>query len=161
MNGATSYSGMPNQVGLVLYPAATVTVASTTFGAIFGGPPPALSLGEYQEAMFLLEVTAAAAAGGDTLDVFVQTTFDPAPQASSVWIDIVHFAQIIGTATPPKRYIDKVIANQAQAEFENGSALAASGVRHIFGDAYRVKVTVVDGGAHGQSFTFSVTSNWK
>jgi hypothetical protein len=46
-----------------------------------------------------------------------------------------------------------------QAMYETGTALTAGSVRNIFGDEWRVSYTIVDGGAHGQSFTFAVWAN--
>jgi hypothetical protein len=165
MQGASQYCGLPNLVGQSLFDntsGAAVTAAGTAFGTIYGAMPnPSPSLGEFQIAMFELYVSAAAAVAGDTLDVYVQTSFDLQPTAASRWVDVVHFAQILGNVTPPKDYYDKIVANQPQAEFEAGSALAASAVRNLFGDAWRVKYVIVDGGAHGQSFNFAVKTSWK
>jgi hypothetical protein len=97
-----------------------------------------------------LDVTAAAAAVGDTLDVFVQTMLDGVN-----WVDIVHFTQVLGNGGA-KRYFAVLAPNAGQAMFENASALAVSTIRNILGDQYRVRYTIVDGGAHGQSFTFAV-----
>ncbi|HEV3021483.1 MAG TPA: hypothetical protein VGX76_03425 [Pirellulales bacterium] len=156
-NGASQYCGLPNlTAGPVLLPSATFAVAGTTFGTIVSGNNVSPSLGEFQSAAFLLDVTAAATLVGDTLDVSIQTTFDAVPTDGGLWFDIVHFAQVLGNGGA-KRWVDKIATNLAQVEFERGTALAASSVRHIFGDAYRVKIAVVGTG----SFTFSVSSNWK
>jgi hypothetical protein len=100
--------------------------------------------------MLELDVTAAAAAAGDTLDVFVQTMCDGVN-----FVDVAHFHQVLGNGGA-KRYFDKIFTAGAQAEFENGTALAPGNVRNICGDQYRVRYTIADGGTHTQSFTFSV-----
>jgi hypothetical protein len=102
--------------------------------------------------VFELDVTAAAAAIGDTLDVKVQTSLDGVN-----WIDVCHFTQVLGNGGV-KHHIATNNVSIAQATFENGTALAAGQVRNIFGDLWRVTYTIVDGGAHGQSFTFNVNA---
>jgi hypothetical protein len=44
-------------------------------------------------AIFVLNVTAAAAAGGDTLDVWVQHSWDE----GTTWDDFIHFTQVLGS----------------------------------------------------------------
>jgi hypothetical protein len=97
-----------------------------------------------------LNVTAAAAAAGDTLDVFVQTLIDQVN-----WLDICHFTLVLGNGGA-KRYVAKIAHAVTQAMWDNATPLAAGQVRNVTGDAYRVRYTIVDGGAHGQSFTFAV-----
>jgi hypothetical protein len=147
MNGATQYTGSPNVVNQILLASGTVTASGT--GAAVA------SLGEWSSIIWQLDVTAAAAAVGDTLDVYIQTTID-----GTNWLDFVHFTQVLGNGGA-KRYITKTIASNTQTEYSTATALGAAAVRHLFGDQYRVNYTVVDGGAHGQSFTFSVTANLK
>ena len=107
--------------------------------------------------IFVLDVTAAAAAVGDTLDVKIQTKLD-GPNGAT-WTDVVHFTQILGNGGA-KRFFAKVVgAPSAEAMFEDhANALAAGSIKNLFGDQFRYTSTVVDGGAHGQSFTFSVTA---
>jgi hypothetical protein len=111
-------------------------------------------LGAYRAVEAQLEVTAAATNAGDTLDAFLQTTIDGA-----TWIDIAHFTQVLGNGGA-KRFIAKVAADQAEAMFETGAALAAGAVRHLLGDQYRARWDIVDGGGGVQSFTFSVKANF-
>lgn len=101
---------------------------------------------------FVLDVTSAASAVDDTLDVYVQTKLD-----GTNWVDVVHFTQVLGNGGA-KRYVAKLApAAQAQAEFENGTALGAAAVRHLAGDEWRVRAVIANGaGTH--LFSFTVTA---
>jgi len=99
---------------------------------------------------FVLNLTAAATDAEDTLDAYVQTL------VNGVWVDVVHFTQMLGNGGA-KRYFAKVSAGLAEAMFENGSSLAAGAVRHLCGDAWRVRWVIVDADADGL-FTFSVSA---
>jgi hypothetical protein len=105
---------------------------------------------------FVLDVTAAAAAAGDTLDVYVQGLITGTP-ASGNWLDIVHFTQVLGNGGA-KRFIGKFGGAVAETMYDTSSTLAAGSVKTFAGDYYRCVYTVVDGGAHGQSFTWSCTA---
>src|SRR5262245_35028062 len=60
------------------------------------GAGPLVTLrAQFRFASFQLIVTAAGAAAGDTLDVYLQQSFD----GGANWDDLVHFAQVTGTAT--------------------------------------------------------------
>ena len=110
--------------------------------------------GKYSVAIFELDVTVAGTEAGDTLDAFVQTRID-----GTNWIDVVHFAQVIGTDTT-KRQIAKIISGLAQAEFEVATGLGVGAVRNILGDEYRVRFEIVEVTGDNSSFTFSVTANF-
>src|SRR5262249_23496717 len=99
-----------------------------------------------------LDVTAAAAASGDTLDCAVQTLID-----QSNWVDVARFTLVLGNAGAKRYYACLTLAGGC-AMFEAASSLSAGSLRHIFGDAWRCRYTITDGGAHGQSFTFSMTA---
>ena len=101
--------------------------------------------------VLVLDVTAAATAAADTLNVFVQTKAD-----GTNWLDVAHFTEVLGNGGA-KRYVTKLTAALATAEFENGTALGAAAVRNIIGDDWRVRWAVVSDTA--PSFTFSVTAN--
>ncbi len=99
----------------------------------------------------VLDVTAAATDVGDTLNVFVQTKID-----GTNWVDVYHATEVLGNGGA-KRYIAKLTGALAEAEFENGAALAAAAVRNLIGDEWRARWAVVDAGADDASFTFSIT----
>ena len=102
-------------------------------------------------AVFVLDVTAAATEAGDTLNVFVQTRVD-----GTNWIDVIHFTPVLGNGGV-KRYVGKVCAATAMTMFENGTALGNSAVRDILGAEWRCRWVIVDvATASNQSFTFSV-----
>lgn len=105
-----------------------------------------------QAAAFVLDVTAAATAVGDTLDVYVQTKLD-----GTNWLDVVHFTQVLGNGDA-KRYVAKLSSHIATAEFENGSALGAAAVRNLIGDEWRVRWDITDADTDDASFTFSVAA---
>jgi hypothetical protein len=99
---------------------------------------------------FVLDVTAAATAAGDTLDVKIQTTLDGA-----TWTDVVAFTQVLGNGGA-KYHIAKVAANAAQTMFENGASLSAGSVRNLLGDTYRAAWSITDAPTDDASFTFSI-----
>jgi hypothetical protein len=99
---------------------------------------------------FVLDVTAAATAAGDHLDVYVQTKLD-----GTNWVDVVHFTQLDGNGGT-KRYFEKVVAGPAFAGFENGTALGEGEVRDLAGNPWRVRYVVTD--VDDPSFTFSVVA---
>jgi hypothetical protein len=101
---------------------------------------------------FVCDLTAAATDVGDTLNVFIQTKLD-----GTNWVDVVHFTEMLGNGGA-KRYITKITAHVATAEFENGAALGAAAVRNLMGDAWRARWAIVNAGAADQSFTFSITA---
>lgn len=97
---------------------------------------------------FVLDLTAAGSAADDLCDVFVQT------KIGDSWFDVVHFTQLVGNGGA-KRYVAKLVAALATAEYETGTALGAAAVRNVLGDEWAVRWDVTNGaGTH--SFTFSV-----
>ncbi len=150
MIGASNYSGSPNLANYFLQKPSIQTVSGT--GLISGGATDQ-NFGEWFAAAWQLDVTAAAAAAGDTLDVFVQTTID-----GTNFIDMVHFTQCLGSGGA-KRHIVTTNVYVGQGIFENGSALGSGAVRNLFGDQYRVRWAIVNSVA--PSFTFSVSATFK
>jgi len=100
--------------------------------------------------VFELDVTAAATAVGDLLDVAIQTTID-----GTNWVDVVAFTQVLGNGGA-KRFYAKLSATEPQAVFEGSAAISAGSVRHLIGNQWAVKWTVASSSA--PSFTFSVTA---
>ena len=97
---------------------------------------------------FTLDVTSAATAAGDTLDVEIQTMLD-----GSNWTKVVAFTQVLGNGSA-KRHIAKIESGEVEAMFEAAAALAAGSVRNLAGDEWRVVATVVNGDT--PIFTFTV-----
>lgn len=131
-----------------------VLLASTTDTATSAGTAAMPIYSIKSDVQFFLNVTAAATAAGDKLDVYIQGLVSGTP-ASGVWCDIVHFTQVAGNGGA-KKFMAHVNAGQAEAMFEFGSALAAGSIRNIIGDYWRVRYDVTNVSA--PSFTFSVTA---
>jgi len=142
MRSPESFPGRTIIENQILLPAA-VRTATGTGGAVL--------LDGFEVLLFQLEVTAAATAAGDTLDVFVQTTID-----GSTWLDSIHFTQVLGNGGA-KRFISKLSASLALTEYEAGSALGAAAVRNIIGSQWRARWVIAE--ADDASFTFSVKAN--
>jgi len=99
---------------------------------------------------FEFDLTAASSAGGDTIDLYVQT------KILTNWVTIVHFTQALGNGGV-KRYFSHVASALAEAEFENGTAMGAAAVRHLLGMNYRADWVIARSG----SFTFTLCMNAK
>lgn len=131
-----------------------VTLASitTASGLIASTNTDAVRLPGMVNALALvLDLTAAATDGTDTLDVKVQTKVD-----GTNWMDVAYFTQVVGTDSAVQ-YVAKITADVAQAMFAD-AALTAGNTRNILGDEWRVNYTQVDAVADDASFTFRVTA---
>jgi len=137
---------------MVLQPSQTVTASGTsTASGGFG----AIEVTDVMWAEFLLNVTAAATAAGDTLDVYVQASCD----GGTTWDDFVHFTQVLGNGGAKKylaRWQGMIAPTTAQAAPQDG-ALAAGVAAGPHGSVWRVKWVVVS--ASAPSFTFSVSAS--
>lgn len=113
---------------------------------------------DVQAGLFLLNVSAAAADAGDTLDVYIQSSAD----GGTTWNDFVHFTQVLGNGG-----VKTFLATWqplATAETEMGApgdATLGAGavVQNIQGSVWRVKWVIVDSGDGDQSFTFKVNGD--
>jgi len=135
--------------------AAVVLLASTTDAVAHSVTSTAVTgLGQYAQMQILLSVTAAAAAAGDTLDVYV----DSSPDGGTTWANAVHFTQVLGNggAKSFTAVIDPGGAPGTSVIDVTSNASAGTVRPSMFADQLRVRYTIVDGGAHGQSFTFAV-----
>lgn len=105
----------------------------------------------YAEGIFILDVTALADDVDDTLDVYIDTSYD----GGISWVNIIHFTQVLGNGTAKKEvaHID-----EHTTSIINVTADAASGaVRALeLGDRVRYRSTVVDPTGADASFTFSL-----
>jgi len=102
-------------------------------------------------AAFTLDVTVDESTTADKLDVFVQTKLD-----GTNWTDVAHFTQHDGDAGA-ERYVTKITADGAEAEFLNSAALAEASIRDLFGDEWRVRWAITDDSGSA-SYTFSVSA---
>jgi hypothetical protein len=101
---------------------------------------------------FLLNVTAAATAAGDTLNVYVQSTID----GGTTWNDFVSFTQVLGNGGAKKFEADwNAIAGPTTALGPPTDATLAAGVKQgPIGAGFRVKWVIAS--ASAPSFTFSL-----
>ena len=106
--------------------------------------------GRAEALAFVLNISSAAAASGDKLDVYVQTLLD-----GTNWADVARFTQVLGNGGA-KRYFKKLTRAAAMSEFENASALGAAAQRDLFGSRWRVKYVVTDAGSAASLFSFTV-----
>jgi len=116
-------------------------------------------LGNYKQAQFLLDVTAAATGAGDTLDVYIDTS----PDGGTTWVNIVHFTQVLGNGGAKKMWATVDPGGAPGTAVIAVTSDAASGVVRpsMFCDTVRVRHVVADGGSALQSFTFSVKAFFK
>lgn len=129
----------------LLIPAQTAVVSS-------GTALVTIDTSRIEEATFQLEVTAAATAAGDTLDVFIQHSMN-----GTTWDDFVHFTQVKGNDAMPKRFNAQwsgiVVPTNALRPEADGT-LAVGVAQGLGGSDWRVKWTVASSSA--PSFTFNV-----
>jgi len=117
----------------------------------------ALDLPEFaraDSAIFMLNVTTGGAVAGDLLDVFVQSSVD----VGSTWNDLCRFTQVLGSL-PVKKYLAHWVRSAAPTTSQGAptdATMAAGVIQGPHGPDVRVKWLITDGGAHGQTFTFSV-----
>src|SRR5438552_2200523 len=130
-------------------------VASGARTANGGGDPTAVQGLQYADSgVFVLDVTAAAAAAGDKLDVFVQSSAD----GGKIWNDFIRFTQVLGNggAKQFQAYWNRTTPPSSLLAAPVDGAMSAGVVQGPIGNLLRTVWLVTDGGAHGQSFTFRV-----
>ena len=110
--------------------------------------------GERIQYSWLLDITSSATDAGDTLDVFIDVSFDGVNQAANV----VHFTQQAGNGSAASEIAVIGISATASATTVVTSDAAAATVRTgITGPYWRARWEVVDSGDANSSHTFSVT----
>lgn len=105
-------------------------------------------------AVYILDVTAAGSNAGDTLDVYLQYSWDD----GTSWDDFVHFAQILGNGGAKKRLAFWTLSSTAPSTPEKApqdAALAVGVQLGPIGNTLRAKWVIVNGGGT-HSFTFSI-----
>ena len=113
----------------------------------------------YHEMVAVLDVTAAATDAGDTLDVYVDTSFDD----GLTWINIGHFTQVLGNGGA-KRYVMSFKANPIAASNSVSATAdqsAAAALQIGFGDRVRYRGVTVDASTQNASFTYSLKATFK
>ena len=126
---------------------------------LFDGTMTSTSAGEAQISLpwftgvvFILNVSAAATANSDTMDVQVQTLV-----GDDQWVDAVAFTRILGDGGTVV-FVSDLVTNAAISANQviPPGALGAGEILAIIGDAWRVTADLVDGGGGDTSFTFTV-----
>ena len=109
---------------------------------------------KYTELEVSLNITAAATDVGDTLDVYIDTSFD----GGLTFVNIGHFTQAVGTGGA-KSYIMAFKSNPAAAgNSVDATAQQAAGasLQMGFGDRIQFRTTTVDAGTQNLSYTYSL-----
>ncbi len=108
----------------------------------------------YKQMTIALSVTAAAAEVDDTLDVYIDTSYD----GGTTWVNVVHFSQVLGDGGA-KEYAVNINNENPAAEIDVASDATAGTVRALaLGDRIRYRSAVVDPGAGVASFTFGLVA---
>lgn len=117
------------------------------------------SYGQYSKMLVELAVTAAATDVGDTLDVYVDTSWD----GGITWFNIGHFTQVLGNGGVKTFIMALGQDNPGTADiYEKSSDCAVTTTRPIgFGDRLRSRAVVVDAGTQNASFNYTLTAYMK
>lgn len=111
-----------------------------------------IDLAGAKRAEVTLDVTAMEGVAGDVLDVYVDVEVSP-----SKWANAVHYTQVAGNGAAQTKLAILDPSNPGTAEINVTSDCAGGVVRPaLWGLSMRVRHTLVDAGAHGQSATFSL-----
>lgn len=110
----------------------------------------------FTSATFILDVTAAATAAGDTLDVYVDFSPD-----NSIWVNAAHFTQVLGNGGA-KREIAKITSgelNDPDAVLAVASDAAAAVTRNTgIMPFVRYRSAITDATTDDASFTYSIVA---
>ena len=108
--------------------------------------------GERLAVCIVLDITASATAAGDTLDVFIDASFD----GTNSIANIAHFTQQAGNGSAARYYA--MIAPGFDTVTTTITSDAAAGVVRgtVIAPYYRARWALVDGGGADTSHTFSV-----
>lgn len=106
------------------------------------------------ELVAVLDVSAAATDVGDTLDVYIDTSFD----AGLSWVNLGHFTQVLGNGGAKKFVMSFRHGDPgASAVFAVSADAAAGATRQLgIGDRVRHRSAVVDASTQNVSFTHSI-----
>lgn len=102
----------------------------------------------------ILDVTEAATDAADTLDVYVDTSFD----GGTTWVNIGHFTQVLGNGGA-KKFIMSFFANPVAASNSvsaTADQAASTAIQIGFGDRIRYRGVAVDASTENAEFTYSV-----
>lgn len=114
----------------------------------------------FQEATFVLDITALATETADKLDVYV----DVSPDNGSTWVNAIHFTQADGDGSTAKE-VAKLTADalgDPDATLVVTSDAAESVVRNIgMIDCIRYRGVVTNDGTDNASFTYSLVASYR
>jgi hypothetical protein len=137
----------------------TLQAAGTQTGS--GAGSSFVGLGDWDRVTLVLDVTAAATDAGDTLNVYVQASFDGA-----AWYDVAAFPTVLGNGGA-KRYQIRLSAVGGTPvpdyiEMTDAAMTPGSTPFPVFApDRLRAKWTVVNTGAADASYTFSLLAHFE
>ena len=108
----------------------------------------------YQQATIVLNVTAAATEVDDTLDIYLDTSYD----GGTTWVNIAHFTQVLGNGGV-KEFAVNIINKNPVAEIDVAADAAAGTIRALaLGDRIRYRSVAVDAGGVAAAFTFGLVA---
>lgn len=110
----------------------------------------------YEQLVVTLDVTIAATAAGDTLDVFIDTSFD----GGTTWVNIGKFTQVLGNGGA-KKFLMSFKSNPIASSnvVPIGTDQTAGNALQIgFGDRIRYRDALTDATTQDASFTYSVSA---
>lgn len=107
----------------------------------------------WDEFTFVLDVTAQGTDANDTLDVYIDTSYD----GGTSWINVGHFTQILGNGSAAKHLV--FLGKGTSDEIPVTSDVAAGTVRSVgMGDRFRYRGIVADPTGANGTFTYSLTA---
>lgn len=113
----------------------------------------------YKEMVCTLDVTVAATDAGDTLDVYIDTSFD----GGVTWVNIGHFTQVLGNGGAKRLVMSfkaaPIAASNCVVATTDQSAGAALQIG--LGDRIRYRAANVNTSTVNNSFTFSLKAHLK
>lgn len=108
----------------------------------------------YESMLAVLDVTAAATDAGDTLDVYLDTSFD----GGVTWVNIGHFTQVLGNGGAKRLIMSFKAAPIAASNCVVATAdqTAGNALQIGFGDRFRYRAACANTSTVDNSFTFSL-----
>lgn len=113
---------------------------------------PVTGLGWRKRYLIVLDVTAAASLGTDTLDAYVDVSIDGAK-----WLNAAHFAQILGNGGAKTRFAVLEATSPGTSDLDATADAAAGTVRPTMSGLPQMRARWAIAGGGAQSFTFSLT----
>jgi hypothetical protein len=109
-------------------------------------------MGDWDSILVLLDITASAQDATDTLDVFIDVSFD-----NVIWFNAIHFTQQAGNGSPKKEIAAINAGWYPTAPVDITGDASSGAVRPgLLGQYIRVRSTVVRANGTDEAHTFSV-----